>query len=93
MTEHEIRQNLQAIINSPSYKIAYQDLEFIGLEELRPLRLELELLKPEMFLREAEVENTIVSFGGTQILEKQDAEEELRKAKLALEKSPGDKKA
>lgn len=91
MTEQEVRQNLQAILNSPSYEIAYKDMEFIGREELRPLRLEMELLKPEMFLEAQGVDETIVVFGGTQILEESDAQELVDKAKLALSKSPDDK--
>jgi uncharacterized protein (TIGR00730 family) len=88
LTEHDKLQNLQAIINSSSYQIAYRDLNFIALEELRPLRLELELLKPEMFLSREGITETIVVFGGTQILEKQDAEEELAKAQFESEQDP-----
>ena len=37
---------------SASYKLAYQDVDFILRDELRPVRLQLELLKPELILQE-----------------------------------------
>lgn len=48
----ETAQRLQAIVESPSYRLAYEDLELLGVDDLRPLRLQLELLKPERILRE-----------------------------------------
>jgi uncharacterized protein (TIGR00730 family) len=52
---------------SPSYRLAFSDNEFLCRDELRPVRLQLELLKPEMLLDEAGVESTIVLFGGARI--------------------------
>jgi hypothetical protein len=37
---------------SPSYRLAYMDHDFLLKDELRPVRLELELLKPELALLE-----------------------------------------
>lgn len=91
MTEQAKMENLQAILNSSSYKIAYRDLEFISLDALRPQRLELELLKPEMFLTREGITETIVTFGGTQILEEAAAEEMLEKAEAHLLEDPTDK--
>ena len=39
---------------SAAYKLAFQDTEFLLREDLRPVRFQLELLKPELFLNEAE---------------------------------------
>lgn len=39
-------------LESPSYRLAYEDLELLELDDLRPLCLQLELLKPERILRE-----------------------------------------
>ena len=33
---------------SPSYRLAYRDTDFLLRDELRPARLQLELLKPEL---------------------------------------------
>ena len=38
---------------SPSYQLAFTDRDFLLREELRPVRLQLELLKPQMLLDEA----------------------------------------
>ncbi|GHG12693.1 LOG family protein [Paracoccus aerius] len=52
---------------SPSYQLAFTDRDFLLREELRPVRLQLELLKPQMLLDEAGVESTVVMFGGARI--------------------------
>ena len=46
----DLKQRLADIMNHPSYRLAYLDEDFIRSEDLRPLRLELELLKTEMIL-------------------------------------------
>jgi uncharacterized protein (TIGR00730 family) len=52
---------------SPAYTLAFADEEFLCRDELRPVRLQLELLKPEMMMNEAGIESTIVMFGGARI--------------------------
>ncbi len=54
---------------SPSYRLAFDDAEFLCRDELRPVRLQLELLKPEMFMEEYGIESTVVLFGGARIPE------------------------
>lgn len=54
---------------SPAYRLAFADEEFLCRDELRPVRLQLELLKPEMALEEAGINSTIVLFGGARIPE------------------------
>ena len=54
---------------APSYALAFADADFMCREELRPVRLQLELLKPEMLMNEADVNSTIVLFGGARIPE------------------------
>lgn len=61
--------------------IAFEDLEFLKREELRPVRLMLELLKPELLQREAGVASTIVVFGSARILEPADARAQLDEAR------------
>jgi hypothetical protein len=50
-----------------AYRLAFADPEFLMREELRPVRLQLELLKPELLMTEYGVESTIVLFGGARI--------------------------
>ena len=52
---------------APTYRLAFADPDFLCRDELRPLRLQLELLKPEMALTEAGVQSTVVLFGGARI--------------------------
>jgi uncharacterized protein (TIGR00730 family) len=85
---NDLDPKVQAILNSPSYRLAENDAEFLRRPELRPVRLQLELLKPEMLLAEQCVHSTIVVFGGTQIVERSKAEERLRKARAALATDP-----
>jgi len=52
---------------SSSYKLAYQDTEFLLREDLRPVRFQLELLKPELLLNEANIGSTFVFYGSARI--------------------------
>ena len=52
---------------APAYRLAFSDTDFMTREELRPVRLQLELLKPQMMLDEAGIISTIVLFGGARI--------------------------
>lgn len=52
---------------APSYALAFADQEFLLREELRPVRLQLELLKPEILLDAAGITSTVVLFGGARI--------------------------
>ena len=52
---------------APAYRLAFTDKDFLCRDELRPVRLQLELLKPQMIMDEYGVETTIVMFGGARI--------------------------
>lgn len=52
---------------SPAYRLAFADPDFLCRDELRPVRLQLELLKPEMLMTEHGVVSTVVLFGGARI--------------------------
>ena len=54
---------------APAYRLAFTDMEFMTQRELRPVRLQLELLKPEMMLEERGIRSTVVLFGGARIAE------------------------
>ena len=51
-----------------AYRLAFTDTDFLLREELRPVRMQLELLKPEMRLAEQRVESTIVIFGSARVV-------------------------
>ena len=54
---------------APAYRLAFDDKDFLCSEELRPVRLQLELLKPEILLKERGIVSTVVLFGGARIPE------------------------
>jgi len=88
---HEERAQLVAALRqSPAYRIAYEDLDFLKEEFLRPTRLQLELLKPEMLLRRLNIRSTIVVFGSARILAPEQARARLDEARAALAARPQD---
>ena len=68
-------EDLELIQNRPpttqtkaeAYKLAFDDGAFMTRAELRPVRLQLELLKPEMLMQEQGIDSTVVLFGGARI--------------------------
>ncbi len=55
--------------DSRAYKLAFQDTDFLLREDLRPVRFQLELLKPELLLDEAGIASTFVFYGSARIPE------------------------
>ncbi|MBX3602755.1 MAG: LOG family protein [Rubrivivax sp.] len=66
-----------------SYRLAFTDTDFLLREELRPVRMQLELLKPEMIQQEQGIESTIVVFGSARIPAPEDARARLESAHAA----------
>lgn len=77
---------------SPTYSLAYTDQEFLLRDELRPVRLQLEFLKPDLIQSEEGVESTIVIFGSARIPDRPTAEKQLKKAQRLAGNKPDDKK-
>ena len=88
ITAAQRRKLLDAIVNSPTYRKAYRDREFIDHEALRPVRIQLELLKPEMTLTELDVRSTIVVFGSARTKPPEEAARLLRAAEKAARARP-----
>ncbi len=88
--ERDKRRRVEAIKASPSYRQAHKDTAFLSREELRPVRIQIELLKPELILQDLKVHSTIVVFGGTRILERAQAEARLAAARARLASKPDD---
>ncbi len=84
--------DVQRILDSPSYVLAERDIELLATEELRPVRLQLELLKPELTLDSKNIQSTIVVFGSTRILDLPLLEEKERVLSEALAAAPKDKR-
>lgn len=54
---------------APTYRLAFNDEDFLTRRDLRPVRLQLELLKAELILAERGIRSTVVMFGGSRIPE------------------------
>lgn len=85
----------QRHVNSPqctsgSYLLAFQDQNFLLREELRPVRLQLELLKPELALQEQQIESTVVIYGSARFMDPESAALRQEKAMDTLKKNPDD---
>jgi uncharacterized protein (TIGR00730 family) len=76
---------------SPSYRLAFSDTEFLLREELRPVRLQLELLKPELELLARGIESTIVVFGSARLQEPEVARARREAAEASAAASPDDR--
>ena len=86
--QHE--QDLQRLLQSPSYRLAYKDADFLSGPKMRAARMELELMKPELTFQEHNVRSTIVVFGSTRIPEPAAAQQKLEHAKTWLAETPND---
>src|SRR5687768_7530432 len=53
----------------PAYRLAFQDMDFLLREDLRPVRFQLELLKPQLMLDAANIASTFVMYGSARIPE------------------------
>ena len=79
---------LRKIKESKAYALAYEDIKFLNKRDLRPVRLQLELLKPDLILSEQKIRSTIVVFGSARILSPEAAQRELKESKRLLKLSP-----
>ena len=66
-----------------SYRLAFADTAFLLREEMRPVRMQLELLKPELVQDEQGIEATIVIFGSARIVPPDVAQQMVADAKAA----------
>ena len=66
-----------------SYRLAFADTSFLLREEMRPVRMQLELLKPELVQDEQGIESTVVIFGSARILPADAAQRLLDDARAA----------
>ena len=69
----EAPQRIRALLESPTYRQADRDPEFLDLDATRGVRLQIDYLKAELLLEQYGVEHSIVVFGGTRIVEPQAA--------------------
>ena len=86
-------QAREQIVNGESHRRADRDLEFLNLPELRPVRLQLEYLKPELAFEKLGIRTTIVVFGSSTLIDPEDAQQQLEAAEQAFRSAPEDEAA
>ncbi len=83
------RSRVEKIMQSPGYRQADEDVDFLGRDETRGIRLQLDYLKPELLLKKHGVKHTIVAFGSTRLREPRAISRRLEKTRAALAADPG----
>ncbi len=96
-TEFERRQlheepeqiDIQSLLDSPSYKIAFEDPAFIMSDAARAIRMHLETAKPEWILRQCGIRSTVIVFGSARFISSKKAHRLLAEAQEKLAANPG----
>jgi uncharacterized protein (TIGR00730 family) len=84
----QAEKRLEAILESPSYRQADQDVEFLGRDDMRGVRLQIDYLKAETLLQKNAIRATIVVFGGTRLLEPAAARRRVETLRAAVAGDP-----
>ena len=83
-----VASNLEAILKSNSYKLAHEDLELLNTDEMRGVRMLLEITKPEQAIEKENIISTVIIFGGVHISEEITSKRRLDETSKLLEKDP-----
>lgn len=86
----ESRQRQEAIVHGEAYRLAQEDIEFLASDELRGVRLQLELLKPEVSLREHAIRSTVVVLGSARTCAPEQAQAEVERLAARARVHPGE---
>ena len=86
-------ENMEQILSSPSYSLAQEDYQVLARQEMRGVRMLLELGKPELAFLEDNITSTVIVFGGTQIVDQAAAERRVFEARQLLNANPDDDSA
>jgi len=76
---------VKRLMESPSYRMAEEDTEFLQSHETRGIRLDLDYLKAELVMTELDVQHTIVVFGSARIKERKTALAKFKEVEKRLE--------
>ncbi len=95
---HEEARDARRAVSTPqtqsaSYTLAFQDTDFLLRPDLRPVRFQLELLKPELLLDEARIASTFVFYGSARIPEPEAAQAQIDAARTDQERKVAERLA
>ena len=83
-----VSKNLELIISSSNYQLAHEDRELLNSDEMRGVRMLLEINKPEKILEEQNILSTIIVFGGASLSDKSSIDHRIELVKNSLTKDP-----
>ncbi len=87
-TKIDNSKNLNLIINSDTYKLAHEDIGLLNRNEMRGVRMLLEITKPDLILEENKILSTIIIFGGASIAEESKTKEKIDDIEKLIKKNP-----
>ena len=86
-----VASNLEAILKSSTYKLAHEDIELLNTDEMRGVRMLLEITKPEQVIEKENIISTVIVFGGVHISEEIKSKKSLDDGEKFLSKNPKSK--
>ena len=91
MKKNAKKQTVASIEHESSYIRAYEDIDLLNRPVMRPVRIELEVLKPELYLQALNITQSIVCFGSARVQPEKEAKAKVAQAKKNLAKNPKSK--
>ncbi|HAF95584.1 MAG: Rossman fold protein, TIGR00730 family [Elusimicrobia bacterium GWC2_51_8] len=89
-TKKQLIERAFKLKRSHAYRRAYADADFLSRDELRPVRLQLELLKPELYLADHNVTDTVVVFGSARTGDKPELRDRILELQKLAKRKPRD---
>ena len=83
------QERIKTILESPSYRQADEDVDFLNRYDLRGVRLQIDYLKAELLLEHHSIRHTIVVFGGTRIRESAAVQRQIETLRAVQVTDPG----
>ncbi len=85
------KRTVARIEHESSYIRAYEDIDLLNRPVMRPVRIELEVLKPELYLKALNITQSVVCFGSARVQPEKQAKAKVAQAKKNLAKNPKNK--
>ena len=86
-----VASNLEAILKSSTYSLAHEDIDLLNTDEMRGVRMLLEITKPEQVIEKENIISTVIVFGGVHITEEITSKKRLDDAEKLLSTNPKSK--
>lgn len=84
----EVKKRSRQKVAWPAFELAFLDHDFLLHKSLRSVRLQLELLKPELSQQKLKIESTIVVFGSARVVDPEVTKQELKQVQKKLKHTP-----